>query len=75
MSDDPDWFTALPQPVRAAALVDPGAVLPPGLIARLPRLYRSTYGTTSVLWGVDVATAICAGVAGSIGVRSGVASS
>lgn len=46
MTDDFDWFAQLPEPVREALLADPGAVLPPALCARLPRLYRATYGTT-----------------------------
>jgi hypothetical protein len=41
MTDDLEWFIALPGPVQAALRADPGAALPSGLIARLPRLYRS----------------------------------
>lgn len=51
MTDDLEWFAALPGPVRAALLADPGAPLPPSLIARLPRLYRATYGTTDAASG------------------------
>jgi hypothetical protein len=51
MTDDLEWFAALPKPVRAALLAEPGAALPPDLIARLPRLYRPTYGTDDPVTG------------------------
>jgi hypothetical protein len=44
MTDELDWFAALPGLVRAALWADPGAALAPSLIARLPRLYRSACG-------------------------------
>ncbi|UQX09647.1 hypothetical protein [Candidatus Mycobacterium methanotrophicum] len=48
MADDLAWFTLLPQPVQAALLVNPGAALPSSQSARLPRLYRATYGTADL---------------------------
>lgn len=51
MTDDLEWFATLPEPVRSALLADPWAALPSALIARLPRLYRATYGITDPATG------------------------
>lgn len=51
MTNELEWFPALPEPMRDALLADPGAALPSGLTARLPRLYRATYGTTDPATG------------------------
>jgi hypothetical protein len=65
VTDDLEWLTALPAPVRAALLADPGAALPPDLIARLPRLVRATYGTDDPSHRLlDAAAALRGSIAG-----------
>lgn len=53
MTDDLEWFASLPGEVQSELQADPGVTLPPDLIARLPRPYRATYGST------DPATGCC----------------
>lgn len=51
VTDDLHWFTILPEPVKIALLADPGASLPPYLVALLPRLFRAFYGTDDPVGG------------------------